>query len=119
MKENRKLNNLWIDQHEQSERLKQILNCFIHRGIATGDQIEILTGLGQHPVRDALKIMSEPPGGLASLLKTVNVTLPGQRGRPYAAFVLTEAGAANLGDESRKAPKLDEPVEAAHALLAN
>jgi hypothetical protein len=117
MKENRKLNNLWIDQYEQSERLKQILNCFIHRGIATGDQIEILTGLGQHPVRDALKIMSEPPGGLASLLKTVNVTLPGQRGRPYAAFVLTEAGAANLGDESRKAPKLDEPVEAAHALM--
>ena len=96
MKENQTLNNLWIDQHEQSERLKRVLNSFIHRGIATGEQIEILTDLGQHPVRDALKILSEPPGGLASLLKAVNVTLPGQRGRPYAAFVLTEVGAANL-----------------------
>ena len=94
MKENQKTTVRWIDQHEQSGRLTQILKCFSHRGIATGDQIEILTGLGQHPVRDALKILTEPPGGLAPALKTFNVTLPGQRGRPYAALVLTEAGAA-------------------------
>lgn len=117
MKENQKTTVRWIDQHEQSGRLTQILKCFSHRGIATGDQIEILTGLGQHPVRDALKILTEPPGGLAPALKTFNVTLPGQRGRPYAALVLTEAGAALLRDESRKAPKLDDPIEAAHALM--
>jgi len=90
---------------------------FSHRGIATGEQVEILTGLGQHPVRDALKILTEPPGGLAPALRTINVILPGQRGRPYTAFVLTEEGAALLADESRKAPKLDDPVEAAHALM--
>lgn len=117
MKENRKQINLWIEQHEQSERLKQILNCFGYRGIATGDQIEYMTGLGQHPVRDALKTLSELPGGLDPLLRSINVTLPGQRGRPYAAFILTEAGTASLNDETRKAPKLDEPVEAAHALM--
>ena len=117
MKENQKPINRWIDQHEQSERLIQLLKCFSHRGIATGDQIEILTGLGQHPVRDALKLLSEPPGGLKPALRTINVTLPGQRGRPYAAFVLTEQGAALLADDSRKAPKLDDPVEAAHALM--
>jgi hypothetical protein len=117
MKENQKLQNRWIDQHEQSERLNQLLKCFSHRGIATGEQVEILTGLGQHPVRDALKLLSEPPGGLEPALKTVNVTLPGQRGRPYAAFVLTEDGAALLADDSRRAPKLDDPVEAAHALM--
>lgn len=117
MKENQKPINRWIDTHDQSERLIQILNCFSHRGIATGEQVEILTGLGQHPVRDALKILIEPPGGLKPALRTINVTLPGQRGRPFAAFVLTEEGAALLADESRKAPKLDDPVEAAHALM--
>ena len=55
--------------------------------------------------------------GLKPALKTINVTFPGQRGRPYAAFVLTEEGAALLADDSRKAPKLDDPVEAAHALM--
>lgn len=117
MKENQKPINRWIDTHDQSERLIQILNCFSHRGIATGEQVEILTGLGQHPVRDALKILTEPPGGLKPALRTINVILPGQRGRPYAAFVLTEEGAVLLADESRKAPKLDDPVEAAHALM--
>jgi hypothetical protein len=117
MKENQKPINRWIDTHDQSERLIQILNCFSHRGIATGEQVEILTGLGQHPVRDALKILTEPPGGLKPALRTINVTLPGQRGRPYAAFVLSEEGAALLTDDSRKAPKLDDPVEAAHALM--
>ena len=76
-----------------------------------------MTGLGQHPVRDALKILTEPPGGLASALRTINVTMPGQRGRPYAAFILTEDGAAMLDENPRKAPKLDDPVEAAHALM--
>lgn len=117
MKENQKPINRWIDTHDQSERLIQILNCFSHRGIATGEQVEILTGLGQHPVRDALKILTEPPGGLKPVLRTINVTLPGQRGRPYAAFVLTQEGAVLLADESRKAPKLEDPVEAAHALM--
>jgi hypothetical protein len=117
MKENQKPNNRWIDTHDQSERLIQILNCFSHRGIATGEQVEILMGLGQHPVRDALKILTEPPGGLKQVLRAINVTLPGQRGRPYAAFVLTEEGARLLADESRKAPKLEDPVEAAHALM--
>ncbi len=117
MKENQKPINRWIDSHDQSERLIQILSCFSHRGIATGEQVEVLTGLGQHPVRDALKILTEPPGGLKPALRTINVTLPGQRGRPYAAFVLTEEGAVLLADESRKAPKLDDPVEAAHALM--
>jgi len=117
MKENEKSNNRWIDTHDQSDRLNQIMYCFSHRGIATGEQVEIMTGLGQHPVRDALKILTEPPGGLAPALRTINVTLPGQRGRPYAAFVLTEEGATLLADESRKAPKLDDPVEAAHALM--
>ncbi len=117
MKENQKSINRWIDTHDQSDRLNQIMYCFSHRGIATGEQVEILTGLGQHPVRDALKILTEPPGGLAPALGTINVTLPGQRGRPYVAFVLTEEGAALLADESRKAPKLDDPVEAAHALM--
>ena len=117
MKDNQKPIYRWIDTHDQSERLIQILNCFSHRGIATGEQVEILTGLGQHPVRDALKILTEPPGGLKPVLRTINVTLPGQRGRPFAAFVLTEEGAALLADESRKAPKLDDPVEAAHALM--
>jgi len=117
MKENQKSNNRWIDTHDQSDRLNQIMYCFSHRGIATGEQVEIMTGLGQHPVRDALKILTEPPGGLAPALRTINVTLPGQRGRPYAAFVLTEEGATLLADESRKAPKLDDPVEAAHALM--
>ena len=117
MKENQKSTNRWIDQHEQSERLNQLLKCFSHRGIATGDQIEILTGLGQHPVRDALKLLSEPPGGLEPALKTINVTFPGQRGRPYAVFVLTQEGSVLLADDSRRAPKLDDPVEAAHALM--
>jgi hypothetical protein len=117
MKENQKPIDHWIDTHDQSERLIQILNCFSHRGIATGEQVEILTGLGQHPVRDALKILTEPPGGLKPALRTINVILPGQRGRPYAAFVLTEEGAVLLANESRKAPKLDDPVEAAHALM--
>ena len=117
MKENQKPIDRWIDTHDQSERLIQILNCFSHRGIATGEQVEILTGLGQHPVRDALKILIEPPGGLKPALRTINVTLPGQRGRPFTAFVLTEEGAALLVEESRKAPKLDDPVEAAHALM--
>lgn len=117
MRDNQKPIYRWIDTHDQSERLIQILNCFSHRGIATGEQVEILTGLGQHPVRDALKILTEPPGGLAPALRTINVILPGQRGRPYTAFVLTEEGAALLADESRKAPKLDDPVEAAHALM--
>jgi len=117
MKENQKSINRWIDTHDQSERLIQILNCFSHRGIATGEQVEILTGLGQHPVRDALKILTEPPGGLAPALRTINLTMPGQRGRPYAAFVLTEDGAAMLDENPRKAPKLDDPVEAAHALM--
>lgn len=117
MKENQKLNNRWNDTHDQSERLIQIQNCFSHRGIATGEQVEIMTGLGQHPVRDALKILTEPPGGLMPALRTINVTLPGQRGRPYVAFVLTEDGAAMLHENPRKAPKLDDPVEAAHALM--
>lgn len=117
MREYQKPINRWIDTHDQSERLIQILNCFSHRGIAIGEQVEILTGLGQHPVRDALKILTEPPGGLKPVLRTINVTLPGQRGRPYAAFVLTEEGAVLLADESRKAPKLDDLVEAAHALM--
>jgi len=117
MRDNQKPIDGWIDTHDQSERLIQILNCFSHRGIATGEQVEILTGLGQHPVRDALKILIEPPGGLKPALRTINVTLPGQRGRPFAAFILTEEGASLLADESRKAPKLDDPVEAAHALM--
>ena len=117
MKENQKSINRWIDSHDQSDRLNQIMYCFSHRGIATGEQVEILTGLGQHPVRDALKILTEPPGGLAPALRTINVTMPGQRGRPYAAFVLTEDGAAMLDENPRKAPKLDDPVEAAHALM--
>jgi len=117
MKENQKSINRWIDTHDQSDRLNQIMYCFSHRGIATGEQVEILTGLGQHPVRDALKILTEPPGGLAPALRTINVTMPGQRGRPYAAFVLTEDGAAMLDENPRKAPKLDDPVEAAHALM--
>ncbi len=117
MKENQKPNNRWIDTHDQSDRLHQIMYCFSHRGIATGEQVEIMTGLGQHPVRDALKILTEPPGGLAPALRTINVTMPGQRGRPYAAFVLTEDGAAMLEENPRKAPKLDDPVEAAHALM--
>lgn len=117
MKENQKSINRWIDTHDQSDRLNQIMYCFSHRGIATGEQVEIMTGLGQHPVRDALKILTEPPGGLAPALRTINVTLPGQRGRPYAAFVLTEDGAAMLDENPRKAPKLDDPVEAAHALM--
>jgi hypothetical protein len=117
MKENQKPNNRWIETHDQSDRLNQIMYCFSHRGIATGEQVEIMTGLGQHPVRDALKILTEPPGGLAPTLRTINVTMPGQRGRPYAAFVLTEDGAAMLEENPRKAPKLDDPVEAAHALM--
>lgn len=117
MIENQKLNNRWIDTHDQSERLNQIMNCFSHRGIATGEQVEIMTSLGQHPVRDALKILTEPPGGLAPELRTINVTMPGQWGRPYAAFVLTEDGAAMLDENPRKAPKLDDPVEVAHALM--
>jgi len=117
MKENQKPNNRWIETHDQSDRLNQIMYCFSHRGIATGEQVEIMTGLGQHPVRDALKILTEPPGGLKPALRTINVTLPGQRGRPFTAFILTEEGAVLLADESRKAPKLDDPVEAAHALM--
>jgi len=117
MKENQKSNNRWIDTHDQSDRLNQIMYCFSHRGIATGEQVEIMTGLGQHPVRDALKILTEPPGGLKPALRTINVTMPGQRGRPYAAFVLTEDGAAMLEENPRKSPKLDDPVEAAHALM--
>lgn len=117
MKENQKSINRWIDTHVQSDRLNQIMYCFSHRGIATGEQVEIMTGLGQHPVRDALKILTEPPGGLEPALRTINVTMPGQRGRPYAAFVLTEDGAAMLEENPRKAPKLDDPVEAAHALM--
>jgi len=117
MRDNPKPIDRWIDTHDQSERLIQILNCFSHRGIATGEQVEILTGLGQHPVRDALKILTEPPGGLKPALRTINVTLPGQRGRPFTAFVLTEEGAALLVEESRNAPKLDDPIEAAHALM--
>lgn len=107
----------WIDTYDQSERLIQILNCFSHREIATGEQVEVLTGLGQHPVRDVLKILAEPPGGLKPALRTINVTLPGQRGRPYSAFVLTEQGTAILEDDPRKTPKLDDPIEAAHALM--
>jgi len=110
MRENQKPIIRWIDTHEQSERLIQILNCFSHRGIATGEQVEVLTGLGQHPVRDSLKILTEPPGGLKPALRTINVTLPGQRGRPYAAFILTEQGAAMLENDPRKAPKLDDSV---------
>ncbi|PKO01242.1 MAG: hypothetical protein CVU42_00085 [Chloroflexi bacterium HGW-Chloroflexi-4] len=117
MKENQKSINRWIDTHDQSDRLNQIMYCFSHRGIATGEQVEIMTGLGQHPVRDALKTLTEPPGGLAPALRTINVTMSGQRGRPYAAFVLTEDGAAMLDENPRKAPKLDDPVEAAHALM--
>lgn len=117
MKENQKSINRWIDTHDQSDRLNQIMYCFSHRGIATGEHVEIMTGLGQHPVRDALKILTEPPGGLAPALRTINVTMPGQRGRPYAGFVLTEDGAAMLDENPRKAPKLDDPVEAAHALM--
>ena len=117
MKENQKLNNRWIDTHDQSDRLNQIMYCFSHRGIATGEQVEIMTGLGQHPVRDALKILTEPPGGLAPALRTINVTMPGQRGRPYAAFLLTEEGSAMLEKNLRNAPKLEDPVEAAHALM--
>ena len=117
MKENQKSINRWIDTHDQSDRLNEIMCCFSHRGIATGEQVEIMTGLGQHPVRDALKILTEPPGGLAPALRTINLTMPGQRGRPYAAFVLTEEGAAMLDENTRKAPKLDDPIEAAHALM--
>jgi len=117
MKENQKSINRWIDTHDQSDRLNQIMYCFSHRGIATGEQVETMTGLGQHPVRDALKILTEPPGGLAPALRTINVTMPGQRGRPYAAFVLTEDGSAMLEENPRKAPKLDDSVEAAHALM--
>ena len=117
MKVNQKSINRWIDTHDQSDRLNQIMVCFSHRGIATGEQVEIMTGLGQHPVRDALKILNEPPGGLAPALRTINVTMPGQRGRPYAAFLLTEDGGAMLDENPRKAPKLDDPVEAAHALM--
>jgi len=49
MRENQKPIIRWIDTHDQSERIIQILNCFSHRGIATGEQVEVLTGLGQHP----------------------------------------------------------------------
>ncbi|MBI9051788.1 MAG: hypothetical protein JEZ00_20385 [Anaerolineaceae bacterium] len=117
MKKRQELNSTWIDQHNQSERLHCVLDCFQHRGLATSEQIEILTVLGQHPVRDVLKILSEPPGGLRPLIKPVNIPLPGQRGRPFTGYVLCEAGAAVLGSGTRKAPMLDEPVEAAHALM--
>jgi len=39
MKENQKSINRWIDTHDQSDRLNQIMYCFSHRVIATGEQV--------------------------------------------------------------------------------
>jgi hypothetical protein len=43
MKENQKPNNRWIETPRSFDRLNQIMYCFSHRGIATGEQVEIMT----------------------------------------------------------------------------
>lgn len=107
----------WIQEHSDHERLESVLNCFSHRGIATIDQIEVLTGLTNHPVRDAVKILANPMGGLPPLLSPINIVLPGQRGRSLAAYLLTASGSQALGQQTHTAPMLTENVEAAHALM--
>jgi hypothetical protein len=107
----------WIQESGEPERLNTVLNCFEHRGLATVDQVETLTKLTNHPVRDAIRELANPPGGLPALLQPISVVLPGQRGRPQSAYVLTESGSQALGPRSHRAPALTENVEAAHALM--
>ena len=107
----------WIQESGEPERLLAVLNCFGHRGLATVDQVEALTKLTNHPVRDAIRELVSPPGGLPALLQPTTVVLPGQRGRPQLAYLLTESGSQALGSHSRRVPVLTENVEAAHALM--
>ncbi len=110
-------NSKWIYEKDNNQRELAILDCLSIRGVASYDHIVAYTKLTEHPVRDAIKYLMAPPIGFPPLIRTINVALPGQRGRSVLAYVLTDEGACSLGDQYRRAPTLTENSETAHALM--
>lgn len=111
----------WIEILDTKPNLRQALTCFAPRGLATQDQVEQLSGLTTKQVRGALDEMIKGFYGNVPLLRSETVHLQGRRGRPQVVYILTPDGAAVLSnlqpDETIFAPKVEDPVELAHALM--
>lgn len=111
----------WIDTLETKPNLRQSLTSFASRGLATQDQVEQLSGLTTKQVRGALDELLKGFYGNVPLLRSETVHLQGRRGRPQVVYILTLDGAAVLSallpEETLSAPKVEDPVELAHALM--
>lgn len=111
----------WIEILDTKPNLRQALISFLPRGLAAQDQVEQLSGLTTKQVRGALDEMIKGFYGNVPLLRSEAVHLQGRRGRPQVVYILTPDGAAVLAhllpEESVNAPKVEDPVELAHALM--
>lgn len=111
----------WIDTMENKPNLRQALSSFAPRGLATQDQVERLSGLTTKQARGALDDLLKGFFGNVPLLRSESVHLQGRRGRPQVVYLLTPDGAAVISnllpDGTISAPKVEDPVELAHALM--
>lgn len=123
-----------IDEKEQIERLAAVLQpelgqetnlvkalrCFSVRGAATRKQVETLSGLTEKETRAALDRLLKPGSNASPALRTAQVLLENQMGRPRSLYLLTDDGLAaweRLGYRSSAgAPQLKDQVELSHAL---
>ncbi len=111
----------WLAVLENQSNHKTALACFHARGLATQDQIELLTDLSTKQARSALEDLSrQQTSKQPALLRTAAAKLQGAMGRSRQVYLLTVEGAdisrALYPDCFVQPPALQDPVELAHAL---
>lgn len=100
----------------------QTLRPFSERGLATAEQVSLLTKIEYKRVAELLMELSRTTGNRMAALRSVSVRLEGQRGRPKKLYLLTDEGAAVLkeigGHQHLSAPKMTDGIEFTAAFSA-
>ncbi|MBA4318944.1 MAG: hypothetical protein C0412_11140 [Flavobacterium sp.] len=100
----------------------QTLRPFSERGLATAEQVSLLTKIECKRVAELLMELSRTTGNRMAALRSVSVRLEGQRGRPKKLYLLTDEGVVVLkeigGYQHLSAPKMTDGIEFTAAFSA-
>ena len=100
----------------------QTMRPFSERGLATAEQVSLLTKIEYKRVAELLMELSKTTGNRMAALRSVSVRFEGQRGRPKKLYLLTDEGAAVLkeigGYQHLSAPKMTDGIEFTAAFSA-
>lgn len=111
------------DLNAKPSQYATVLEPFVERGLATPEQVALLSKTEYKRTADLLNTLSRTSYNRPAALRTAAVRLEGQRGRPKKLYILTEEGVSVLrtlfAAPDLRAPQVTESVEliAAYAIM--